>query len=386
MHDCAHSPFSHTLEDHYNLGGNAKNYLFSLVNNDFKKDYTSRFDSGSGGAAAHEMFSAAILIDLYKKMIKPKFNDVNPVLIARMITGCVHRSPNTIEKQVENCLIQLINGPIDVDKLDYIVRDTWASGVNNVSIDIHRLLSSLELYPDKTNVLKPAFRKSALSVIQSVIDGRNFLYQWIYSHHIVVYFNELLQEAFLDLNKVFSKKQNQDQFISVVFGKEAFVDTQEVSYMKNKASIYLPNDSDINYLFKKFKDKVPGTEELLSRLPKLVPLWKNRIEFDDVFQAHNSSQRTKIRLQAKDILKKVLRGRAKSIKIINVKPKYTTIESNEIYIVLSQDKLIPYNDRTSSPSFTKKDNAPFFYVYVPRANNNDTIRKCVDAFRQAKVG
>ena len=386
MHDCAHSPFSHTLEDYYNIGDNAKKYFFSLVNHEFKEDYNSSFDAGRGGAAPHEIFSAAILLDLYEGKIKSEFKRIDIVLIARMITGCVHQMPNTLKKQVENCLIQLINGPIDVDKLDYIVRDTWASGVNNVSIDIHRLLSSLELYPDGTDVLKPAFRKSALSVIQSVIDGRNFLYQWIYSHHIVVYFNQLLQNAFSALNKVFSSQLKPDQFAISVFGKEAFINNQKVSCKHKTANIYLPNDSDINYLFKKFKDEIPEAEELLSRHPKLIPLWKSQVEFDEIFKAYSSPQRANLRIQSKTILKCVLKKAADSIRIIEVKPKYTTIESNEVYIILPQEILLSY-DKTELNVSSKKDSHPFFYVYIPRqAKNQDKIiLNCFEAFKKAKV-
>ena len=58
-----------------------------------------------------------------------------------MITGCVHASAGTESQQVENYLIQLVNRPaIDVDKLDYVMHDTSSSGVNNVSIDVERLL------------------------------------------------------------------------------------------------------------------------------------------------------------------------------------------------------------------------------------------------------
>jgi uncharacterized protein len=298
MHDCAHSPFSHTLESHYNLNSNAKNYLFSKVNSSFKEDYISHFDTTGNGAAPHELFSAAILLDKYSSTIDELDEDIDKVLIARMITGCLHASPITKEKQIENCLIKLINGPLDVDKLDYIVRDTWASGVNNVSIDIHRLLSSIEIHPDDT-MLQVAFRKSALSVIQSVINGRNYLYRWIYSHHIVIYFHNLLQNAFINLNKVFSKKDNVDNFISMIFSKGVFSSTKIVSKGHYKASLYLPSDADLIYLFKKFQNKIPESKEMLSRMPEFVPLWKCQTEFEDIFQKRNTAQRAQLKCQCK---------------------------------------------------------------------------------------
>ncbi len=47
------------------------------------------------------------------------------------------------ERQKRNCFIELLNGDFDVDKLDYIIRDTYMSGINNFSVDIERLLGSL---------------------------------------------------------------------------------------------------------------------------------------------------------------------------------------------------------------------------------------------------
>ena len=108
-------------------------------------------------------------------------------LVAQMITGCQHWEPRNITEQFEDCLIRLINGPaIDVDKLDYVIHNTWASGVNNVSIDIDRLLAALELVAGEDKRLTVSFRQSAaFSVLKSVIDGRNFLNRWVYSHHKV---------------------------------------------------------------------------------------------------------------------------------------------------------------------------------------------------------
>ncbi len=194
MHNCAHSPFSHTLEAYYNRHDRAKSFLFKHVDEEFKKDYLS-LCKYRGSPKAHEVFSAAVFL----KRFQPEFSHlcatISATLVARMITGCTHWEPKDNAEQFENCLIGLINGAgIDVDKLDYILRDTWASGVNNVSIDLQRLLGALEVVRGRGG-LTVAFKKSALSVVKSVLDGRNFLYRWVYSHHTVVYYNYVLNRA-----------------------------------------------------------------------------------------------------------------------------------------------------------------------------------------------
>ena len=63
--------------------------------------------------------------------------------IARMIMGIKYEDWRP-ERQIRNCFIELLNGQnFDVDKLDYIVRDTQMSGINNISLDVDRLVSSL---------------------------------------------------------------------------------------------------------------------------------------------------------------------------------------------------------------------------------------------------
>lgn len=63
--------------------------------------------------------------------------------IARMIMGIKYEDWHP-ERQIRNCFIELLNGKnFDVDKLDYIVRDTQMSGINNISLDVDRLVSSL---------------------------------------------------------------------------------------------------------------------------------------------------------------------------------------------------------------------------------------------------
>ena len=71
------------------------------------------------------------------------------IFIQRAIIGLPYRDlsgENYLQDSFKNCLISLLNGNFfDVDKLDYIVRDTLESGANNLSIDIPRILSALTL-------------------------------------------------------------------------------------------------------------------------------------------------------------------------------------------------------------------------------------------------
>lgn len=154
LHDCGHAPFSHTLEFHYDkeairepiatLKDKLKVYNGSQ---EFAKDF-------KGQGSPHERMSALIVCTEYKKAIESlsskygfkQINDVSDIeFISRMIIGCKYQK-ETKANQIRNCFIELLNSKsIDVDSLDYIIRDSKLSGVDNMNIDVDRLLGALTL-------------------------------------------------------------------------------------------------------------------------------------------------------------------------------------------------------------------------------------------------
>lgn len=116
--------------------------------------------------APHEMVSAILVSEVYGKSVKIKNvletlletiiteNEIDEyiIFIQRAIIGLPYSSSEDesplqyLENCFKNCLISLLNGNFfDVDKLDYIVRDTAEAGASNMTIDIPRILNSLTL-------------------------------------------------------------------------------------------------------------------------------------------------------------------------------------------------------------------------------------------------
>ncbi len=282
MHDCAHSPFSHTFEKYYDrdLSRPLRDDLARLSH--LKKEVDELPPS-----AEHEKVSAILVLKVYKNAIHKimearglgDYTDVN--LIIRMITGWDFSMRNTVNQEIESCLIRLLNGTtIDVDKLDYIIRDTWASGFNNTTIDVNRLLSALTISTfNGRRVL--AFNKSALSVIQNVILARNYLYRWIYPHHKVVYDKYILDRAVQSIPESIgiTKKADREDFINRLFSVDALL--KPVVASKKGHRFYLPNDGDLIYFIKNMagKDEDSFAYEWVTRRHKRRALWKTHAEF-----------------------------------------------------------------------------------------------------------
>lgn len=176
LHDCAHAPFSHTLEymyilrqkimtgkNPYGLEENSKigelDYeLLEKCRSEeaFLDDFLQKDEAVYRGVGVpHEKMSAYYVIKEYKKAIKnickkmleKDIEDEDIVFIVRMIIGCTYKKSDT-EKSVKNCIISMLNSSsIDVDGLDYIVRDAYMSGIDNFNIDYQRLLSSFTVIP-----------------------------------------------------------------------------------------------------------------------------------------------------------------------------------------------------------------------------------------------
>ena len=291
MHDCGHAPFSHTFENFYNYTkAKGSERVYNRLYGCFPDG--SFTISGSFKPAPHEAFSAVVFKEFYTQALRDNNIDCDIELAARMITGCTYPSADTPEKEVHNQLIGLLNGDaIDVDKLDYILRDTWASGVSNASIDVERLISAMMLRTSANDQIELCYHKSALSVIQSVVDARNYLYRWIYTHHTVLYYAKLLDLSLRRAaNLIFP--DNPDRFWESVFSEQAF---QEIVTLNEVTSIYLPTDGDILNILKSLAGKLSNdtdsansifindVNEFLSHSPQRVPLWKTYAEYRHFF-------------------------------------------------------------------------------------------------------
>lgn len=268
LHDVGHAPFSHTGENFY-LGKDhdytqLHNKLIETIGNEsFSKDIP---EDSSSAAAPHEVMSAIIGISQFEMF----FDGVEQKeFFARCITGYKY-SEGTIENNIKNCFISMLNSKvIDVDKLDYLIRDAYITGFDTVNIDFERLLSSLTISKDGGKY-KIAYYKSAISVIENVVYAHDAERKWIQTHPVVLYEAYILQHIIGYL----SEKIDDDD--KKLFSVESL--SKRGQHFENGLFISLLCDDDIIYLMKNtFYSAL--CEEFFERRMRRHPVWKSEAEY-----------------------------------------------------------------------------------------------------------
>lgn len=70
-----------------------------------------------------------------------------------------------------------------MDKLDYIIRDSFFTGIGAPTIDTERLFQNMHLTEQHSLI----FTRKAVPVLQNMIEARDNLYMYVYNHHTAVF-------------------------------------------------------------------------------------------------------------------------------------------------------------------------------------------------------
>lgn len=300
LHDDGHAPFSHTGEGFYKTDNYRSTELHNILveavgNEKFRKDIPTE---ESEAAAPHEIMSCIIGIREFGELL----GDVSSKeFFARCITGYLYKK-HTKENDIKNCLISMLNSKvIDVDRLDYLIRDAYIIGFESVSIDYIRLLSSLTIVSDD-NEYRIAYRKNALSIIENVIYAHDAEKKWIQNHPVVLYEGFIIQSVVGYLNEVLNDGDKK------LFSVEAL--SKKGITFKNGLHISLMCDDDIVYLLKNVYPEGIG-EEFFERRKRRHPVWKSEAEYNAYISA--MSKGGQIKEEFMDCLKSFVGGKPEGL-------------------------------------------------------------------------
>ena len=200
LHDIGHCPFSHMGESEFDKE-EVKRRLYEAASrknerNLISSDLLSKIKRGKGIGAVHEQLSCIIILDNFDDMFSDAYIEdldkeleinVDYELIIRCILGIEYDiSTQKLFKEngIKNALVRLINSSVfDMDKLDYVMRDSLFTGIGTPNIDTGRLFRNM-YFNREYNVV---FTSRAVPALQNLIDARDGLYLYVYNHHAVIF-------------------------------------------------------------------------------------------------------------------------------------------------------------------------------------------------------
>lgn len=154
LHDVGHAPFSHSLEH-------------------LLKD-------------KHEKYTTTLVDHYFKKYIKSA--RVNPEHVKDLILGGYSPKPY---------LSKIINGQLDVDRLDYLLRDSHYAGVTYGKFDLDRIISQLCVVDNQFVVLEGGYE-----AVEQMLFARYQMYQQVYFHKTKRAFELMLWQCGKILNNI----------------------------------------------------------------------------------------------------------------------------------------------------------------------------------------
>ena len=348
LHDIGHSPFSHTGEYFYLRKHTPEDsvYIYDELTKIVKKpNFSDQFKESikkDDVAKPHEIMSSIIGI----KRWLSEYSADDKELFARMIIGLQYKDDSEIEIGIYNALIYLLNSSvIDVDKLDYLLRDKMMTGFEGVSIDTERLLASVCLVSQKTGHKEKyhlAYYKNALSVIENVVVAHDSEKKWIQTHAVVSYDSFLVQRCIKAIESNYSKEAPSSVFCEEALGYDGI--------KINGQSIRLLSDADIIYLAKQISTDDPQYEyidEYFNRSIRKKAIWKSESEFDLMLRELGDDNR-KLFVDWMDDLSEELKTGSDSFEHAIVINETIKEKLQKDYKLKQQDSDIPQTEKDSA--------------------------------------
>ena len=181
LHDIGHGPLSHSSER-----------LMPPLDQLALENYLKK---AKGRQARHEDYSLKLIMEkegLYSLLKEIK---IEPANIAQLLHSDFVGDSSFFEEGGLNflpLLRQIISSDFDVDRMDYLSRDSLSCGVKYGLIDFTWLISHFDCHIKNQNLFL-AISARALYTLESMLLGRQHMRLIVYFHHKSAIYNQMLK-------------------------------------------------------------------------------------------------------------------------------------------------------------------------------------------------
>jgi HD superfamily phosphohydrolase len=161
VHDIGHGPFSHVSE-----------FVFERL---------------APGAHLHEKISAAIL--RHDAQVRGALGGELAHWVGDLLAGEGHGSRRTVERDI-------VAGPADIDKLDYLLRDSHFCGVNYGRYDLDKVVEAARLV-NRADGVYLAYHPDGVFALEEMLLARYHMHRQVYGHKTRIATDLMLERAML---------------------------------------------------------------------------------------------------------------------------------------------------------------------------------------------
>ncbi|MCC6276756.1 MAG: HD domain-containing protein [Oligoflexia bacterium] len=181
LHDVGHGPLSHTTEE----------VMPPLSQLKLKLDRPQKERK-----ANHEDYTLKLISDsTLTETLKSEFIDLKPLHVCELVDkDLVSQDDFFVDggNDLRPILSQIVSSELDVDRMDYLARDSYYCGASYGKVDSDWLIGNLTHFNESGRVYLGLNRR-ALYTFDDFLISRYHMYLMIYFHHKSVIYDEMLQ-------------------------------------------------------------------------------------------------------------------------------------------------------------------------------------------------
>lgn len=319
LHDIGHGPFSHSLEN---------NIIHNITHDEISLLFMEKLNTLFNG-------QLTLAIKIFKNEYKKRF------------------------------LHQLVSSQLDVDRLDYLTRDSFYTGVAEGEIGYDRIIKMLNVANDELVV-----EHKGIYSIENFLSSRRLMHWQVYYHKTVISAQYLLinilkrAKHLAEVGYDLFSTQPLKLFLYKRIDKSSFFYTKSSEYENILDNFALLDDYDIFASVKewtKSDDKILSTlcESLMNRKLYKVELANKSFSTDYIRKIKNNVIKTSRYIGIKNATDYFINAGS-----IENNP-YDT-ETGKIYILYNNGKLVDFADASDQLNPAKTGLVKRYFLYYPK--------------------